>query len=229
MSLYTIGDLHLSLGTDKPMDIFSGWGNYTERLKNNWEKLVNPDDTVVIAGDISWAMNLEDCYNDFSFINSLPGKKIILKGNHDYWWSTKKKMDEYTLANGFETIDFLFNNAFENENYAICGSRGWALDCESDHDIKILNRETGRLLKSISEAKKFQKEIVCFLHYPPIYGESRCQEILDILKKENIKKCFYGHIHGKNIIKYAFNGTMDGIEFKIISADSINFTPYLVR
>ena len=141
MSLFAIADLHLSLGTDKPMDVFHGWSDYVERLKTNWERLVTDDDTVVIAGDISWAMKLEECDADFGFINSLPGAKILLKGNHDYWWQTKKKIDDYLLAKGFDTIKVLFNNAYEADGRAICGTRGWYYDKEGDHDMKVINRE----------------------------------------------------------------------------------------
>lgn len=227
--LFTIGDLHLSLGTDKPMDIFHGWDNYLERLTENWKRIVNDDDTVVIAGDISWAMKLSECEKDFSYINSLPGNKILLKGNHDYWWNTVSKINRYLGENQFDRIKILFNNSFEIDEYNICGTRGWGIDCEKIEDIKILNRECGRLKLSLDSVKNKSKETIVFLHYPPIYADNVCEEIIDILKEYNINKCYYGHIHGSKMIKAAFNGKYEGIKFKLISCDAVKFTPTLVR
>jgi predicted phosphohydrolase len=227
--LFTIGDLHLSLGTDKPMDIFHGWDNYLERLTENWKRIVNDDDTVVIAGDISWAMKLSECEKDFSYINSLPGNKILLKGNHDYWWDTVSKINRYLGENQFDRIKILFNNSFEIDEYNICGTRGWGIDCEKTEDIKILNRECGRLKLSLDSVKDKSKETIVFLHYPPIYADNVCEEIIDILKEYNINKCYYGHIHGSKMIKAAFNGKYEGIKFKLISCDAVKFTPTLVR
>lgn len=229
MSLFTIGDLHLSLGTNKPMDIFNGWDNYINRLSDNWNKIVSDDDTVVIAGDISWAMKLSECKNDFSFINSLKGNKILLKGNHDYWWDTVSKINRFLDENNFDKIKILFNNSYEAGDYIICGTRGWGLDCEKTEDIKILNRECGRLKLSLDYNDKSDKEKVVFLHYPPIYGDNICDEIISILKDYGVKKCYYGHIHGKKMINGAFNGEYEGINFKLISGDSVLFTPVLVR
>ncbi len=227
--LFTIGDLHLSLGTDKPMDIFHGWDNYLERLTENWKRIVNDDDTVVIAGDISWAMKLSECEKDFSYINSLPGNKILLKGNHDYWWDTVSKINRYLGENQFDRIKILFNNSFEIDEYNICGTRGWGIDCEKIEDIKILNRECGRLKLSLDSVKDKSKETIVFLHYPPIYADNVCEEIIDILKEYNINKCYYGHIHGSKMIKAAFNGKYEGIKFKLISCDAVKFTPTLIR
>ncbi|MEE1219390.1 MAG: metallophosphoesterase [Ruminococcus sp.] len=229
MALFAIADLHLSIGEDKPMDIFAGWSDYVERLTANWKKLVNDNDTVVVAGDISWAMKLEETFSDFEYINNLPGKKIFLKGNHDYWWATKNKMDNYLSVSGFDTISILFNNAFECDNYAICGTRGWFLENEKAEDIKVLNREVGRLKMSIDAALKTGKEPIVFLHYPPIYGGGICEEIMQVLIDSGIKKCFYGHIHGQRNIKYAFEGEYCGIDFKLISCDKLSFIPMLVR
>ena len=159
MSLFAIADLHLSLGTDKPMDVFRGWTDYVDRLKTNWERLVTDDDTVVVAGDISWAMKLEECDADFSFVHSLPGQKIFLKGNHDYWWQTKKKLDDYLADRGFDTIRILFNNAFMVEGRTVCGTRGWYYDKEGEHDIKVINREIGRLKMSFTEAKRLSARV----------------------------------------------------------------------
>ena len=228
MALFAIADLHLSMGTDKPMDIFKGWHDYSSRLENNWRKLVGENDTVVIAGDISWAMRLEECYEDFKFLNSLPGKKILLKGNHDYWWATKKKIDEYLKANGFDTISILFNNSFTVEGVTICGSRGWYYDADTDADIKVINREVGRLKLSLDSVKDTESPVV-FLHYPPVYSELECKEIMDVLKDYGIKECYYGHLHGSHTHKNAVTGMYKGINMHLISTDYVDFTPVLVR
>lgn len=228
MSLFCIADLHLSLGNDKPMDIFNGWQDYTNRILNNWNSIVKDEDTVVVAGDISWAMKLEDCFNDFDFINNkLKGNKILLKGNHDYWWGTKRKIDTYLEENGFDKIKILFNNSYSVGNYNICGTRGWNLEIDSEEDEKILNRELGRLKLSLDSVDN-DKETIVFLHYPPIYGTQRCQEIFETLHNYNINKCYYGHLHGQKIIKYSYNGDYEGIKLKLISTDSVSFTPVLI-
>lgn len=229
MSLFAIADLHLSLGSDKPMDIFHGWDNYLDRLTENWNKLVTDKDTVVVAGDISWAMKLNECKKDFEYINSLPGNKIFLKGNHDYWWDTFSKINRYLIENDFDKIKILFNNSYIAEDYVICGTRGWSLESETEEDIRILNRECGRLKLSLESAKASGKEPVVFLHYPPIYGNNICFDIIEILKEYEVKKCYYGHIHGIKMIKGAFNGEYEGIKFKLISCDAVSFTPVLVR
>lgn len=225
MSLFAIADLHLSLGEDKPMDVFAGWENYTQRLEINWRNIVKDTDTVVIAGDISWAMKLEETYEDFKFINDLPGRKIFLKGNHDYWWGTKNKIDKYLLNNSFNTISILFNNSFVCKEYSICGTRGWFLENDTPEDLKVLNREIGRLTTSIESAIKSGLEPIVFLHYPPVFGGIECKEIIDILLKYGIKKCFYGHIHGKKGIISAFEGNYKGIDLKLISCDRLHFSP----
>jgi len=226
MSLYAIADTHLSFGTDKPMDTFEGWNNYTERLKSNWNKLVNHDDYVVIAGDISWAMNFDELTADFDFINKLNGHKIILKGNHDYWWNTAKKMNEFLTEKKFDTISILHNNSFDFDDFSVCGSRGWFFDSEDTKDEKVLNREVNRIKMSIDSADKSDK--IVFLHYPPVTMNEKCDEILNLLKQEGIKKCYYGHLHGV-AAKFAVDDTIDGIDFKLISADRLNFVPYLVK
>ena len=228
MSLFAIADFHLSLGTDKPMDVFSGWDNYVDRLRENWLRLVKDYDTVVIAGDISWAMKLSETEKDFEFINSLPGTKIFLKGNHDYWWDTVSKINRNLSEHNFDSIKILFNNSFVVGDYAVCGTRGWTLDSESDEDKRILSRECGRLRMSLESAKDSGKEPVVFLHYPPIFGLQKQDEILNILTEYNVKKCYYGHIHGRNLIKAAFNGVHNNITFKLISCDALGFMPALV-
>lgn len=230
MSLFAIADLHLSLGTDKPMDVFRGWSDYVERIKSNWERLVTDDDTVVVAGDISWAMKLEDCDADFSFINSLPGQKIFLKGNHDYWWQTKKKLDDYLSAKGFDTIKILFNNAFMIDGRTVCGTRGWYYDKEGEHDIKVINREIGRLKMSYDEAKKLSDiDPIVFLHYPPVYGDVECEEIMSALLELGVKECYYGHLHGERTHQNAVTGEYKGIDFHLIACDYTRFIPILVK
>lgn len=228
MSIYAISDLHLSLDNSKPMDIFKGWKNYVERLQNNWNSTVKSNDTVVIAGDISWAMRLNYAHADFNFINSLSGRKIILKGNHDYWWGTINKINEFFNKNGFDTISALFNNAIPCENVVICGTRGWEYKTDSAKDLKILDKECMRLIRSIEMAKSTNLEPIVFLHYPPIYDNVECQKIINILLENNIKKCYYGHIHGLEFAKKATIGVYKGIEFNLISCDYLNFSPLLV-
>ncbi len=225
MSLFAIADTHLSFGTNKPMDTFEGWQNYTEKLKNNWNKIVSDEDTVVIAGDISWAINFDQLKADFDFINNLNGKKIILKGNHDYWWNTKTKMNKFIEENNFNTISILHNDSFECGGVSVCGSRGWFFDSEEEQDEKVLNREVARVKASLDSATCEEK--IVFLHYPPITTNGACAEILDLLKEYGIKNCYYGHLHGV-AAKYSVNETKENIKFKLISCDKLNFTPYLV-
>lgn len=229
MSLFAIADPHLSLGTDKPMDVFRGWDNYVDRLTENWKKLVTEDDTVVIGGDISWAMKLYETEEDFKYLNSLPGKKLLLKGNHDYWWDTLSKINRYLEEKQFDSIRIIFNNSYEAGEYVICGTRGWLIDSQSDEDKHILSRECGRLRLSLESAKDSDKEKIVFLHYPPVYADFKSDEMISILKEYGVKKCYYGHIHGLNMIKNAFNGELDGISYRLISCDALRFTPILVR
>ena len=186
MAVFAIADTHLSLSTGKKMDIFSGWSDYESRLESNWRRLVKDGDTVVIPGDISWCMTLEEGLEDFAFLDSLPGKKIIMKGNHDYWWSTRKKADEFFEKHSLSTLSILHNNAYPCESIAVCGTRGWFFDAESDESKKIILREAGRLRASIAAAKETGLEPVVFLHYPPVTLERRCDEIYSVLVEENI-------------------------------------------
>jgi len=209
------------------MEIFRGWKNYTQKIEKNWRAIVKDDDTVVIPGDISWAMKLSDTYEDFKFIHNLPGKKIIGKGNHDLWWETLTKMNKYLEKNGFDTISFLFNNAYFADGIAICGSRGWFFDDESS-DKKVINREAMRLDTSIREAKKTGLEPTVFLHYPPATKDATCDEIMDVLMSNRIKTCYYGHIHGGS--RYTcITGEINGINFTPISADILKFVPKLIK
>lgn len=224
MALYAIGDTHLSIGRDKPMDIFGGkWENHTEKLREGFSALTDGD-VCVICGDLSWGVGMEETREDFRFIDSLPGKKIILKGNHDYWWSTAAKAKRFFAENGITTIDILHNNFFEYGEYALCGTRGWFFEEEKDgeHDRKVMRREIMRLEASLNAAGDRKKLV--FLHYPPLYQHYMCPEILELLKKHEVRLCCYGHIHAKGCA-YAFNGWRDGTEFKLVSADFVNFVP----
>lgn len=226
MSLFAIADTHLSFGTDKPMDSFPGWNDYVDRIEKNWNKIVTDDDTVVVAGDISWAMNFDELKADFDFIERLNGKKIILKGNHDYWWNTSKKMNDFIESQRYKTISILFNNSYDIDGVSVCGSRGWLFDVDDEHDEKVLNREVGRLRLSLESA--VNDEIIVFLHYPPVTTDTKCDEILSLLKEYGIKKCYYGHLHGI-AAKKAIDDVVDGIEFRLISCDRLGFVPKLIR
>lgn len=221
MSLFAISDLHLSLGVDKPMDVFRGWDNYVQRLEENWQRLVRPEDTVVIAGDISWGLDLSETVEDFRWIDRMPGQKILLKGNHDLWFSTKTKVEKFFDENGFSTLHILFNNAYRYEDYVICGTRGWMND---QTDKKVLNRECGRLRLSLEEGKKLGGTPLVFLHYPPLYGSGDCPEILEVLLSYGVKQVYYGHIHGYSS-GYAINGERVGIDFRLLSCDFLQFAP----
>ncbi len=228
MALFTIADLHLSLGTDKPMDVFKGWENYVNRLEENWRAIVKPGDTVVIAGDISWAMKLEDSLADFAFLDSLPGRKVILKGNHDYWWCTRNKIDSFFSEHGFSSLQILHNCAYKVGDRAICGTRGWLYNSATEEDIKIVNREAGRLLASIAQARELGGELTAFLHYPPIYGDMECGRLLDLLVENGIKECYFGHIHGQYAAKKALVGEYKGVKMRLVSCDFLNFCPFLI-
>ena len=217
MSLFAIADLHLSLGVDKPMDVFPGWAGYVEKLEKNWRENVRPEDTVVVAGDISWGLDISEAKEDFAFLDRLPGTKILLKGNHDLWFSTKTKVEKFFAENGFSTLKILFNNAYEYGDRAICGTRGWMND---PIEKKVLLRECGRLRMSLEEGEKFGKEPLVFLHYPPVFGGGECYEILDVLLEYGIKQVYYGHIHGYSS-GYAINGIRNGIDFRLISCDFV--------
>ena len=234
MSIYVIADLHLSFSQNKPMDIFGdNWENHDEKIKKNWIKKVKADDYVILPGDFSWATYIEDTKLDFSYLNSLPGKKILLKGNHDYWWTTLASMRKFVKENEFENIDFLYNNSYLVEDKIIVGTRGWNV-FDSENDKKMIKRETARLELSIKDGiQKYgnEREIIAFLHYPPItqnkLNKPENREFINMLKKYNIKRCYYGHLHGQSH-KDAVVGIIDGIEYKLISADYLNFDLQLV-
>lgn len=226
MRLFAISDLHLSLSANKPMDIFPGWENYVNRIYENWQRTVEKDDTVVIAGDVSWGISLEQSLEDFKFLNSLSGRKIIIKGNHDFWWSTASKIKNFFADNGLSTLNILHNNCYYDGQYAVCGTRGWVYDGTGEKDIKVINRECGRLARSIESALEVNAEPVVFLHYPPVYGDYACDEIINVLKKYNIRKVYYGHIHGAGAYKTL--SEYGGISLKMLSADRVKFTPVFI-
>ena len=227
MALYAIGALLLCLGAPKPMDIFGGaWIGYMDKL-NAGRKVIRPEDTTVLLGDLSWAMGLENAKEDFAWINEIPGRKIILKGNHDYWWSTATKFNQFCRNHDFTNMHLQNNNCFDYEGWAICGTRGWFFEEERSgiHDEKVFKRELIRLEASLKAAGEKPKMV--FLHYPPRYKGYHCQEILDLLKKYEVRRCFYGHLHGGSH-KLAIEGLREDVDFKLVSADYIGFRPYNV-
>ncbi len=228
MALFVIGDTHLSLSTGKSMNIFNGWTDYEQRLEKNWRRVVGENDTVVIPGDVAWCMDMEEGIEDFRFLDSLPGRKILMKGNHDYWWSTKKKADEFFKKHEFTTLNILHNNAYTCGNIAICGTRGWFFDAEKDTDMKIVLREAGRLKTSIAAAKETGLEPVVFLHYPPLNDTRKCDIIYNVLLEEGIKRCYYGHLHSYSHATAVNGVNEDGIRFSLVSGDFLEFCPALV-
>ena len=228
MALFAIGDLHLCLGAPKPMDIFGGaWMDYMDKLKEGMS-VITAEDTVVLLGDLSWALDLNEAQADFAWIANIPGKKIILKGNHDYWWCTSKKFNEFCAANSFENINLLNNNHFEYDGWAICGTRGWFFEEErgTQHDEKVFKRELLRLEASLKSAGDLPKMV--FLHYPPRYKGYTCEPILELLERYEVRRCFYGHLHGASH-GLAMEGLWDGIDFRLVSADKLDFKPFLVN
>ncbi len=230
MAVYAIGDLHLSLSCDKPMDIFPGWQGYVDKLATNWRQTVQAEDTVVLAGDTSWAMKLEDTHADFTFLQGLPGHKLLLKGNHDYWWSTVSKMERYTAEHGFYSIGFLFNNSVQADGMALCGTRSWMYEPGVPQDAKVMAREAGRLRASLEHAREKAPgdERVVFLHYPPLFPGTSFSEVIALLKEYGVGRCFYGHLHGATI-KRALQGVVDGIAYNLISADALAFSPRKIQ
>ena len=239
MSVFVIADLHLSTANySKSMEVFgSRWKDYHNKIKNNWNKLISPEDTVVIPGDISWALTCSEALADLKFLDSLSGKKILMKGNHDFWWTSVTKMKKTFEENEIKTIEILNNNALEVEKYIMTGSRGWFIDPSSqtksvnaDFD-KVNNREVIRLKIGLDEAKKLQvlapeKEIVAFFHFPPYWSEFKNSKIIDMLGEYGVKRCYFGHIHGNYNVSACF--TVDNIEMRLISADYLNFIPLFV-
>lgn len=223
MALYTIGDTHLSFSSNKPMDVFGGgWTGYVDRLQEGFTD-VRPEDTVVLCGDLSWGMSLPEAREDFAFLNALPGKKLLMKGNHDYWWTTATKMQQFFHENQFDTLEILHNNCHFYGDVALCGTRGWFYEEDrGEHSAKIFNRELMRLEASLKAGG--EREKYCFLHYPPLYQGYRCQEIIDLLEQYGVTRCFYGHLHGGSH-RLAVSGLRGSVDYQLVAADYLGFRP----
>lgn len=226
MALFALGDPHLSLGSNKPMDVFGGaWDGYVEKLKTGFG-IVKPEDTVVLCGDISWGMSLAEAEQDFAFLDSLPGKKLLLKGNHDYWWTTASKMTRFFTDHGFNTLHILHNNCHFYGETALCGTRGWFYEEDQEgHNEKVFNRELIRLEASLKAAGEGEK--LCFLHYPPLYEGYQCPEIIALLESYHVKMCYYGHLHGGSH-RLAVEGLRGSVNYHLVAADYLHFVPKLI-
>lgn len=225
MSIFAMGDLHLSLSCQKSMEVFPGWENYVERISRGWCSVVGENDTVVLVGDTSWGMSLLEAKEDFRFIHRLPGRKLILKGNHDYWWSTRQKMEQFFSEEGLSSLSILHNSAAVAENFILCGSRGWLFEHGQAQDKKIVAREAQRLDLSLTALPEAVGERVAFLHYPPLYQSESTPEILEVLQKRGVTRCYYGHIHAEGK-RFAYSGLRDGVFYRLVSADFLGFVPY---
>ena len=229
MAIFAIGDLHLSFNENKPMSVFGdNWEEHEQKIKQNWLKNVTDKDYVLLPGDFSWSMYLKNCYEDFKYLEELPGEKLLLKGNHDYWWTTLNKMRNYIKENKFKKIEFLYNNSYEYERYIIAGTRGWVQSSEGE-DQRLVKRELIRLERAIQDGiNKYgtNKPIIVCMHYPPITNYNIQNEIkspfIELMQKYNVQKCIYGHLHSTSI-KEAIQGKIHGIEIKLVSADALNF------
>ncbi len=235
MALFALSDLHLSFGINKPMDVFGpSWQDYMQRIHDNWYGSVCDDDLVVVGGDLSWATYLDEAKADFEFLHTLPGKKLLIKGNHDYWWESVTKLNAFIAANGYDSISFLHNTAYVYGDFVIAGTRGWLLPSADGFNLtdkKIYGRELIRLSLSLDEALRLehmhQKELkkIAVLHYPPLMPDGTPdEEISGILKKYNVKSCIYGHLHG-NALRSVQPVLSDGIRYSLTSADYLNFNP----
>ena len=239
MALYTIADLHLSADSDHPMDVFGArWQGYTQKIVKGWRAVVEDGDTVILPGDISWAMTLKEAESDFRLLNSLPGRKLLGKGNHDFWWETAAKQQRFFNEKGFDTLALLYNNAYVVEDFIVCGTRGWFLEKNQQVTVgdvdyeKIMNRESLRLKMSLDAARALKtgehadKEILVFLHFPPVWGDFRCERFLELLREYGVKRCFFGHIHGAYTVPATTE--IDGISLRLISSDYMNFAPFRI-
>ena len=232
--LYTIADTHLSFTTEKPMDIFGHrWENHAEKLKENWLQKIKPEDTVVIPGDISWGIDLEEAKEDLLFLDSLPGRKLIGKGNHDYFWGTINKMTAFIDNCGITTMSFLYNNAYLVDNKIVCGTRGWMSEFGvKAEDERIIKREAQRLELSLEQGMKLKAEnpdakIIVFTHYPMVFGDFINYEFIDIPYKYEVNTVYYGHLH--NVRENQLDKSYLGIDFHLIAGDYIGFDPVLVE
>lgn len=237
MALFVLSDPHLAIAhAEKSMDVFGPrWQNYMFRLEKGWRAVISDEDTVVLPGDISWAMTLSDAREDFAFLNRLPGRKLIGKGNHDFFWTTTQKMNRFFEENGFSTLRILYNNAYLIENMIVCGTRGWFPDEKQQKTVgdvdysKIVNRELIRLRLSLDAARALQRkhgepfEIIPFLHFPPVYGDFHCRDITDLLAEYGVRRCYFGHIHVPVPSNVPIE--IDGIRYYLCAADHLRFTP----
>ena len=223
MALYVLGDPHLSFQTQKPMDVFGGaWIGYVDKLREG-QSVLQAEDTIVLAGDISWGMSLEQSREDFAFLDQFPGRKLIVKGNHDYWWTTANKIHRFWEEHGFQSLQLLHNNCYEYGEYALCGTRGWFLDEDQNgHNQKVFHRELLRLETSLKAAGERRKLV--FLHYPPLYQGYRCEEILALLESYQVEACYYGHLHGGSM-RLALEGMHGKVEYHLVSGDFLDFRP----
>ena len=239
MSIFVIADLHLSADSDHPMDVFGArWCGYTDKLVKNWRAAVSDEDTVIVPGDVSWAMHLNEAKADFALLQSLPGQKYLGKGNHDFWWETASKMGRFFGENNFDSLHLLYNNAYVIEDYIVCGTRGWFVEegqqvTVGDVDYaKIVNREVQRLKISLDAAVALRqgehadKEILVFLHFPPIWNGFECREILELLAQYGIRRCYHGHIHG--VYNAPRVRTIGELSLTMISADFLDFLPFRI-
>ena len=234
--VYVLSDLHLGTSVDKPMDVFGdAWDAHQEKIKRNWHSIVGADDTVFLPGDISWGIDLVEALADFRFLHELPGKKILSKGNHDYWWSTVGKTAKALADAGIDSIDFLHNNAFFLEGKVFCGTKGYLhdLDETDDYNNRISQRERERFSRSLQAGQVLREQydrdapLIALLHYPPITKHQRNDLILELLKKHGVSRCYYGHIHGAG--KHAaLTGVYEQIELHLVSADAVDFCPQKV-
>ena len=222
MAIFVLGDPHLSFSSDKPMDVFGGlWREHPQKIRAAWLEKVRPEDTVVLAGDLSWAMSLKEAEADLRFFHELPGHKVILKGNHDYWWETVAKMNRFFAERKWEDFTFLFNTAIPCEAVTLCGTRGWDPEAAGEQDAKLLERELQRLEHSLSKAEE-GKEKVVFLHYPPFGGGKNPYE--ELLQRYGVKRVYYGHVHGP-AARESKPCVRNGITYTLISADALGFSP----
>lgn len=236
MALYVMADLHLSTETDKKMDVFgSRWQGYMDKIEKRWNAIVEDGDTVVVPGDISWAMKLEEAKGDLTFLDRLNGKKLISKGNHDFWWASEKKMTDAFALWDTNSISILHNNAYVCEGFVLCASRGWYVEPKMQGKIfdtdyeKIVARECGRLKLSLDCGHAIGNglEALVFLHFPPVFGDFVCKPIIDALHEYGVRRLFFGHIHGSYRISPSFE--YEGIKMEIISSDYLDFYPKKIK
>ncbi len=228
MAIYAISDLHLPAGNDKPMDIFGEhWEKHFDRIKEDWLKRVTDDDIVLLPGDLSWAMQLQDALQDLDAIGALPGKKILTRGNHDYWWSSIGRVRDKLSKNMYA----LQNDAVVLDGYVFAGTRGWILPTEEigEDDKRIFLRELKRLTMSLEHARRIAPNLplICMLHYPPLSDNMRSTEVTRILRDFDVKHAVYGHLHG-TALNGAFRGESDGIIYHQVSCDGLNFKIHTV-